>query len=183
MTGLLPQVDSYGGNPNNGGVTSGAATDLAADVVLIPRNGTTSADADASSGGPPPASAYSRYELRRLTQADPERLYAITMPGNAMEPLIRANDTVLYVPVEDFTGAGLYVLHLDGAPIVILVQRLGGGALELIPANEPTYSREEFLPVPYPEEAEQPRTYRSQRTGLLATIEPVGRVVLYAKPI
>lgn len=155
-----------------------------ADVVLIPRNGRVGA----SNGGvisdseAPAFDAYSRYEIRRLTQENPDALRACTVTGDSMEPVLRANDTVIYLPVEDFGDAGIYVFRLDGAHLVKLVQRLGGGVLDVIPFNEPLYSRERFFPVPYPDEADTPNTYRSELTSLTSTIEPVGKVVFYPRP-
>lgn len=153
------------------------------DVVLIPRNGRVAA----GNGGAvnyseaPAYDAYSRYEVRRLTQENPDRLRACTVTGDSMEPVLRANDTVVYLPVEEFGDAGIYVFRLDGAHLVKLVQRLGGGALDVIPYND-IYSRERFLPIPYPDEADTPNTYRSENTGLSCIIEPVGKVVFYPRP-
>ncbi len=154
-----------------------------ADVVLIPRNGRVAAGNGGAvhTGEAPAFDAYSRYELRRLTQENPDRLRACTVTGDSMEPVLRANDTVIYLPVEEFGDAGIYVFRLDGAHLVKLVQRLGGGALDVIPYNE-IYSRERYVPIPYPDEADTPNTYRSEATGLTSTIEPVGKVVFYPRP-
>lgn len=154
-----------------------------ADVVLIPRNGRVAAGNGGAvhTGEAPAFDAYSRYELRRLTQENPDRLRACTVTGDSMEPVLRANDTVIYLPVEEFGDAGIYVFRLDGAHLVKLVQRLGGGVLDIIPYNE-IYSRERFVPVPYPDEADTPNTYHSELTGLTSTIEPVGKVVFYPRP-
>ena len=182
------------GRRSGGGRLS--AFDLeAADVVLVPRHGHVSAghgadngdgDADGTSGDGfpddgPAVEAYSRHPLRRLSQHNPDDLRACTVTGDSMEPVLRPNDTVVYAPVTAFGDAGMYVFRLDEAHFVKFVQRLGGGALDVIPHNE-RYSRERFLPVPYPDEADTPNTYRSAHTGLTATIEPVGKVVLYNQP-
>ena len=156
----------------------------AADVVLIPRLGHAGAsDAGVLNGHEVPAfDAYTRYQIRRLTQENPERLRSCTVTGDSMEPVLRANDSVVYLPVEEFGDAGIYVFRLDGAHLVKLVQRLGGGALDIIPYNEERYSRERFVPVPYPDEADTPNTYRSNLTDLTSTLEPVGKVVFYPRP-
>ena len=156
----------------------------AADVVLIPRLGHAGAsDAGVFNGHEVPAyDAYTRYQIRRLTQENPERLRSCTVTGDSMEPVLRANDSVVYLPVEEFGDAGIYVFRLDGAHLVKLVQRLGGGALDVIPYNEERYTRERFVPVPYPDEADTPNTYRSDLTGLTSTLEPVGKVVFYPRP-
>jgi phage repressor protein C with HTH and peptisase S24 domain len=156
----------------------------AADVVLIPRLGHAGAsDAGVLNGSEAPAyDAYTRYQIRRLTQENPDRLRSCTVTGDSMEPVLRANDSVVYLPVEEFGDAGIYVFRLDGAHLVKLVQRLGGGALDVIPYNEERYSRERFIPIPYPDEADTPNTYRSELTDLTSTIEPVGKVVFYPRP-
>ena len=150
------------------------------DVVLIPRNGYVGAgegredDAHEYHADPYPAR-----ELRRLTQRNPDGLRSAVVIGDSMYPELRANDTVIYAPTNSIGDAGLYVLRLDGAHIVKTVQRLGGGALDLIPRNTDLYHRERYTPCP---DADTPNTYRSDLTGLTSILEVVGKVVFYPKP-
>ncbi|QXD15785.1 hypothetical protein GQ464_002220 [Rhodocaloribacter litoris] len=149
-------------------------------IVLIPRVGHASAghgyDNDASD--PALYDAFSRDEIARLTNTDPDRLRSIKVVGDSMEPEIRANDTVVYEPVQAVSDAGIYVLRLDDLALVKKVQRFGGGVLEIIPVN-PAYRSEMLRPLP---EADTPNTYRSEVTGMTCTCEVIGKVVFYLRP-
>lgn len=149
-------------------------------VVYVPRDGAVGAgggvedehDDDALEADPYPAS-----ELRRLTQTDVHALRSMVVVGDSMSGDLRPGDRVIYAPCSSIGDAGLYVVLLDGARLIKRVQRLGGGALELIPSN-PAYHRERFEPIP---DADTENTYRSALTGLTSTLNVVGKVVFYPK--
>ena len=122
--------------------------------------------------------AYSRRELRRMTNVSPDRLRTVTVVGNSMEPEIRANDTVGYLPTETLADDGLYVFSLDGATKVKLLQRFTGGAIQIIPLN-PVYEREMLMPV---QEADTPNLFRSKQTGLVGQLHVIGKVMFYFRP-
>ena len=123
--------------------------------------------------------AYSRRELRRLTNANPDRLMEITVVGDSMAPEIPPSTPVLYRPAHEISDHGIYVLIYDESVIVKKVQRFAGGALKIIPAN-PEYDAEMLVPV---QEADTANTYQSQHTGLTATLRVVGKVVGYFRAV
>ncbi|GIV03586.1 MAG: hypothetical protein KatS3mg015_2416 [Fimbriimonadales bacterium] len=149
-------------------------------IVLIPRVGHASAGHgyDNGAGEAERYDAFSRDEIARLTNTNPDRLRSIKVVGDSMEPEIRANDTVVYEPVQAVSDAGIYVLRLDDLVLVKKVQRFGGGVLEIIPVN-PAYRSEMLRPLP---EADTPNTYRSEVTGMTCTCEVIGKVVFYLRP-
>lgn len=162
-----------------GDLMAPAAPPLADDVVLVPVRGKAAAghgyvndDRDAQ------VHAFSRRELLRLTNRNPERLASFIVSGDSLAPEILPNSVIVYWPQEQFTGDGLYVLTIDAAELAKRVQVLPGGAVELLPIN-PAYKPELLLPVP---NADTPNTYRSQRTELVSTVRVLGKVVAYAKP-
>lgn len=121
---------------------------------------------------------YPRRELVRLTQRDPDRLGSAVVVGDSMEPELRANDTVIYQPVEEVTDYGLYVFDIDGRTMVKLLQPGIGGVIDIIPANK-RYSTERLIPV---DDAETAHTYRSEQTGRTGVFRVRGKVVFYPKP-
>lgn len=150
------------------------------DVVAIPRMARASAGDGYHNADHPEIEGYDAYpleEIRRLTHVNPKDLRAITVVGDSMEPEILANSTVIYVPTQEIADHGLYVFAIDGTLLVKKIQRYAGGALEIIPVNQ-TYSREMLLPVT---DADEPNTFRSEKTGLVAQFRVVGRVVFYMK--
>jgi phage repressor protein C with HTH and peptisase S24 domain len=150
------------------------------EVVAIPRMARASAGNGYDNTDHPDIEGYDAYpldEIRRLTHVNPNDLRAITVVGDSMEPEIVANSTVIYVPTQEVADYGLYVFAIDGTLLIKKIQRYAGGALEIIPLNE-TYSREMLLPV---READEPNTYRSEKTGLVSQFRVVGRVVFYMK--
>lgn len=155
--------------------------DLAERIVLIPREGSVGASGSGRGGmmplpdDDPDADPYPAEVLRRLLGYDPKGLVSAVIVGDSMYPRLRANDQVVYLPTVEFGDSGLYIFDLDGVRIIKTVQRLGGGAFRLIPAN-PEYDRETFTPC---RESDTPNTYRSDLTTLTATLCVVGKVVWY----
>ena len=163
-------------------LTAFSEKDVSGDVVLLPVRGRAAAgdgyingEAGGDGGG---LKAFSREELRRLTNRNPDRLETFIVSGDSLAPEILPSSAVVYDPQEAFRGDGLYVLTVDEGEIVKRVQVLPGGALELLPIN-PAYKPELLYPV---KEADTPNTYRSERTGLTSVIRVVGKVVAYSKP-
>lgn len=152
------------------------------DVILIPRLARVSAGDGYENGEETEELGglyFSRQELRRLTNRDPKALRTVLVVGDSMEPLLRANDTVVYLPQRTIDDDGVYVLNIDESAKVKRVQRYGGGAVEIIPIN-PVYSREMFVPL---EEADTPHLYRSRESGLVTRLEVEGKVVLHPRPL
>ena len=165
-------------------LTALSERDLSGDVVLLPVRGRAAAGdgyingsggAGGDGGG---LKAFSREELRRLTNRNPDRLETFIVSGDSLAPEILPSSAVVYDPQEAFRGDGLYVLTVDEGEIVKRVQVLPGGALELLPIN-PAYKAELLYPV---KEADTPNMYRSERTGLTSVVRVVGKVVAYSKP-
>ena len=148
-------------------------------VVHVPRTGRAAAgDGYVNDDADIDTDPYPRMELLRITGVSPERLRSILVVGGSLADEIAPNTRVLYLPVEEHVGDGLYVLEVDGAAIVKQVQRLGGGVIDVIPRN-PLYERERFVPLP---DADTPNLYRSELTGLTSQLRFVGKVVYYACP-
>lgn len=122
--------------------------------------------------------AYSRFELRRMTGQNPERLRVMPVVGDSMEPEIRAGDVVIYLPMERMTDDGLYIFRMDDALKIKKLQRYTGGAIQIIPAN-PVYEKEMLLPLA---DADTPNMYRSRESGLAGFFQIVGKVVYYPRP-
>jgi len=122
--------------------------------------------------------AYSRFELRRMTGQNPERLRVMSVIGDSMEPEVRAGDVVVYLPMETMRDDGLYIFRMDDALKIKKLQRYTGGAIQIIPAN-PTYEKEMLLPLA---DADTPNMYRSRESGLVGFFQIVGKVVYYPRP-
>lgn len=148
------------------------------DIVLIPRTGTAGAGYLGVPDDGADADPYPAAELRRLTGLDPRQFLQTTVVGNSMSPGLRAGDKVIYIPMDVIADHGLYVLNLDGSPLIKQVQRLGGNVLVLISEN-PEYQRETFVPIE--EEGVEPNLYRSDLTHRAAALSVVGKVVWYPK--
>lgn len=158
-----------------------AAGDEDDDIVFVPRVAYAEAGNGYVNSEPlvEERHAYSRRELRRVTNANPDRLMEITVVGDSMAPEIPPNTPVLYRPSHEISDYGIYVLAYDGNIVVKKVQRFAGGALKLIPANT-EYDPEMLVPVL---EADTPNTYRSHQTGLAATLRVLGKVVGYFRAV
>ena len=98
------------------------------------------------------------------------RLRSVTIVGNSMEPAIRANEPVYYLPTSEIADDGLYVFMLDDVLKVRYLQRYAGGAIQIIPLN-PIYEKELLVPA-----GDAPGMYRSQQSGLTGRFEIIGKV-------
>ena len=158
-------------------VQRGHPTDEDDGVVLVPRSGF-------AGGGPPyenapedlEVDAYPRSELLRVTGANPDTLRSTVVIGDSLAPEIPPNTRVLFLPVEQVLGPGLYVLTINGAEQVRRVQQRADGVLRLLPIN-PDYDQETLIPLP---DADTPNTYRTTDGGT-ATVVCVGKVLFYPK--
>ncbi len=150
----------------------------AADVVLVPRDGTAGAGAIGighDGDEVHDADAYPASELKRLTGLDPFAFRQACVIGDSNLPTLLPGQYVLYDPRDTISDHGLYVLDLDGERVVKFVQRLAGGAFSLIPENK-RYRVETFTPV---DDASEANTYRSDLSGRTARLTVVGKVVWY----
>lgn len=149
-------------------------------IVLIPRVGHVSAGHgfDNDTDDFDLFDAFTRDEIARLTNTNPDNLRSIKVVGDSMEPEIRANDTVIYEPTSAVSDFGIYVLRMDDLALVKKVQRFGGGVIEIIPVN-PAYRNEMLKPLP---DADTPNTFRSEVTNMPCTCEVIGKVVFYLRP-
>src|SRR5690606_30941743 len=144
------------------------------EVVLVPRDGLASAGGGSyNESGEIMYDPYPYHELLRLTQRNPSLVRSALIVGDSMEPDLRANDTVLYVPVDELSDYGLYVFEMDGRTLVKYLQPSLGGVVEIIPANE-RYRRERLIPL---HEADTPNSYRSELTGATGVFRVRGKVV------
>lgn len=159
------------------GPTEGQAS---SDIVLIPRSGFVAAGDGAYNDDMSTVQydPYPRHEIIRLTQRSPDQLLSAVVVGDSMEPELRANDTVIFQPVDRVIDHGLYIFSLDDSTMVKFIQRLAGGAIEIIPLN-PRYTRERLVPL---EDADTTNLYRSELTGMTGILRIIGKVVFYPKP-
>lgn len=153
-------------------------------VVLVPHDGHAAAASSTAEGrvsestAEPDQDPYPRHVLQQVTGlADPSPLRSFTVVGDSLADEISPNARLLYLPLHEYAGDGLYIVEIDGAMIVKQLQRLGGGTLEFIPRNS-LYERERFTPV---KDADTENTYRSTTTALTSRIRIVGKVVFYPK--
>lgn len=155
----------------------GIAPDLSDRVVMIPREGAVGAAGWLlpQRDGEHDADPYPAEELRRMLGFDPSVLVTAVVVGDSVKDLVAPGTRVMYLPTPEISDHGLYVLDLDGARLIKLVQRYAGGVLALIPANE-AYKTETFTPM---KGADTPNTYRSDRSTLTAVLSVVGKVVYY----
>ena len=154
------------------------AAAIADRVVLIPRESVGAAGRVVPYGDDEHESdPYPADELRRLLGFDPRVLITAVVVGDSIKNIVGPGTRVMYAPTQEMSDHGLYILDLDGARLVKLVQRFGGGVLALIPAND-RYETETFTPC---RDADTPNTYRSETTGETATLCVVGKVVWYPK--
>ena len=156
------------------GDVSPAAPAMPANVVLIPRGGRVGGGALPLPPDEFEADPYPAAEMRRLIGFDPTGLVYCIVVGDSMTPRLRPGDRVVYLPVSEIADHGLYVLLVDDIQIVKRVQRLGGGALALIPFNA-DYRMETFTPT----DDEEGHIFRSDLSGLTSSLRIVGKVVWY----
>lgn len=153
------------------------ATPLPSNVVLIPRGGLVGGGALPAAPDDDEADPYPANEMRRLIGFDPTGLVYCIVVGDSMAPNLRPGDRVIYIPTTEITDHGLYVLLVDDHQMIKRVQRLGGGALVLISFNQ-TYSDETYIPT----DDDEGLFFRSNLSGLIASIRVVGKVVWYPTP-
>lgn len=100
----------------------------------------------------------------------PSQVGMMMVEGDSMHPTIQEDDMVLWRPVDEVRGGGVYVLSIDGALVVKRVHKIPGGGLELISDNDyhgyPNYTL-------VPEED----TLINTDTGNSVALHPVGKVL------
>lgn len=116
-----------------------------------------------------------RSEVVRVTGLEGPSLNGLrwfTVVGDSMAPDLRPGERVFFTPCHTFAADGYYIAEMDGERLVKRIQRHGGGVLDLVPVN-PDYQTERLIPM---READAPNTYRSQLSGAVVTLNPVGKV-------
>ncbi|BAK76458.1 transcriptional regulator [Pseudogulbenkiania sp. NH8B] len=109
------------------------------DFVFIPHFNLKAAAAhgSATDGEKPVFSmAFRRYWVEHYLRADPKDLSVLSVKGDSMEGVLNDRDAILVNHTDNEPGTGLYVLRLDGDLIVKRVQRIPGGRLKVLSANE-----------------------------------------------
>ncbi|MCB6182351.1 helix-turn-helix domain-containing protein [Leeia sp. TBRC 13508] len=119
--------------------TTGNKVDLS-EFVFIPRF-----DLQASAGHgaltsdnekPVFTMAFRKYWIDNYLRADPKNLSVISVHGDSMEGVLNDRDVILLNHADTNAVGGLYVLRVDGNLIVKRVQRIPGGKLRVVSANE-----------------------------------------------
>ena len=83
------------------------------------------------------ALAFKRDWIRQEVHANPNDLRLIYVEGDSMEPDLRAGDIILVDHTDTHARReGIYVILLDGALLVKILQRLPGGVIRVISRNE-----------------------------------------------
>lgn len=123
--------------------TRGNAVDLA-EFVFIPRYNLQAAaghGAAVEDEAPMFSMAFRRYWIEHYLHASPADLAVISVKGDSMEGVLNNKDVILLNTADNQPTSGLYVLRVEGDLIVKRVQRLPGGLLRVISANEayPTF--------------------------------------------
>lgn len=118
--------------------TLGNPVDLE-EFVFVPRFNLKAAagHGSATEGEKPVFSmAFRKYWIEHYLRADPRDLSVISVKGDSMEGVLNDRDVILVNSADNEPGTGLYVLRLDGDLIVKRVQRIPGGRLKVLSANE-----------------------------------------------
>lgn len=118
--------------------TLGNPVDLE-EFVFVPRyNLKAAAGHGASTEGEKPvfSMAFRRYWIEHYLRVEPKDLSVLSVKGDSMEGVLNDRDVILVHHADTQPGSGLYVLRVDGDLIVKRVQRLPGGRLEVMSANE-----------------------------------------------
>lgn len=135
------EVASVSGSDSSHGVcldTLGNPVDLD-EFVFIPRyNLKAAAGHGATTEGEKPmfSMAFRRYWVENYLRATPTDLSVISVKGDSMEGVLNDRDVILLNTSDTQASSGLYVLRVDGDLVVKRVQRLPGGILRVISANE-----------------------------------------------
>lgn len=116
----------------------GNPVDLA-EFVFIPRFNLKAAASHGSvmaDENPMFSMAFRKYWIEHHLHAEPKDLSVISVKGDSMEGVLNDRDVILVNRADNEPGTGLYVLRLDGDLIVKRVQRIPGGKLKVLSANE-----------------------------------------------
>jgi len=118
--------------------TLGNPVDLG-EFVFIPRyNLKAAAGYGSAVGGERPifSMSFRKYWIENFLRADPKDLSVLSVKGDSMEGVLNDRDVILVNHADTKPSSGLYVLRIDGDLVVKRVQRLPGGRLEVMSANE-----------------------------------------------
>ncbi|WP_147694004.1 XRE family transcriptional regulator [Vogesella mureinivorans] len=107
--------------------------------------------------------AFRRYWVENYLHAYPADLAVISVKGDSMEGVLNNKDVILLNTADNQPTSGLYVLRVEGDLIVKRVQRLPGGTLRVISANDA-----------YP-------TFEVDLNSPPADFDVIGRVVWYGR--
>ena len=138
------------------------------EFVFIPRyNLKAAAGHGAAVAGEKPmfSMSFRRYWIENFLRVDPKDLSVLSVKGDSMEGVLNDKDVILVNHADTSPVSGLYVLRIDGDLLVKRVQKLVGGRLAVLSANE-AYRSQEIDP--------------SQPDGDFAVI---GRVVWFGRQI
>jgi len=100
----------------------------------------------------------------------PKKVGMMMVDGDSMHPTIQEDDMVLWRPVEELNGNGIYVLSIDGRLKVKRVQTIPGGGLELISDND-YHGYKNYTLTP------QDGHLVNEATGSPVVLQEVGKVI------
>ncbi|WP_255524308.1 helix-turn-helix transcriptional regulator [Aquitalea sp. ASV15] len=118
--------------------TLGNPVDLS-EFVFIPRyNLKAAAGHGAAVAGEKPifSMSFRRYWIDNFLRIDPKDLSVLSVKGDSMEGVLNDRDVILVNHADTSPTTGLYVLRIEGDLLVKRVQKLPGGKLEIMSANE-----------------------------------------------
>jgi phage repressor protein C with HTH and peptisase S24 domain len=102
----------------------------------------------------------------------PKQVGMMMVDGDSMHPTIQEDDMVLWRPVEEVRGGGVYVLSIDGGLVVKRVHKIPGGGLELISDND-YHGYPDYTIVP----SDGGDELVNEDTGRTVDLQPVGKVI------
>ncbi|WP_258869295.1 XRE family transcriptional regulator [Aquitalea aquatica] len=109
------------------------------EFVFIPRyNLKAAAGHGAAVAGEKPifSMSFRRYWIDNFLRIDPKDLSVLSVKGDSMEGVLNDRDVILVNHADTSPTTGLYVLRIEGDLLVKRVQKLPGGKLEIMSANE-----------------------------------------------
>jgi len=109
------------------------------EFVFIPRYNLKAAAGHGSavSGEKPIFSmSFRKYWIENFLRADSKDLSVLSVKGDSMEGVLNDRDVILVNHADTKPTSGLYVLRIDGDLVVKRVQRLPGGKMKVLSANE-----------------------------------------------
>ena len=118
--------------------TLGNPVDLE-EFVFIPRyNLKAAAGHGAAVAGEKPmfSMSFRRYWIDNFLRIDPKDLSVLSVKGDSMEGVLNDRDVILVNHADTSPTTGLYVLRIEGDLLVKRVQKLIGGRLKILSANE-----------------------------------------------